>query len=57
MFSKALSQIIDKDKGIVMAVHPGIARTGLVNNMFSRVQSIGMSIIFPLFWLFTKNCK
>jgi len=58
MIAKALSEIIPKEKGLVVSAHPGIALTNLVYNMYpsgiiGKLFNFGNQLSRP----FIKNCR
>lgn len=56
MFSKALSEIIPPEKGLIASVHPGIIMTNLVNNMYSGLTAKLLNFSKFVTKYFMKNC-
>ena len=56
MFAQSLAEITPKDKGMIVAIHPGIARTSMVtSHAFTLKDKIVIKLITPLFYLFAKS--
>jgi NAD(P)-dependent dehydrogenase (short-subunit alcohol dehydrogenase family) len=59
LFTHALAERIDPKQGTVVSLHPGVVRTELMREMKAGPKgtfiAIFMFILYPLYWLGTKN--
>lgn len=56
MFAKSLSEKISKNKGIIASIHPGWARTGIINTQkLGIVLKCTVLLFTPFLHLITKS--
>jgi hypothetical protein len=58
MFAKALSEMVPKEKGLIVSVHPGVVFTDMIRNMFTGIFGQLIAIIINIFsMIFMKNTQ
>jgi len=60
LFTRALASKIDKSKGVVVSVNPGVVRTDIIRELVGdgfkgKLLGILLKVVWPLFCLFTKS--
>lgn len=62
LFTRALASKINKSKGVVVSVNPGVVRTDIIRELTGdgwkgKLLQIALKAVWPIFCLFTKSRK
>lgn len=62
LFTKALAEKIDSNKGIVVSLNPGVVRTNIIREMIGdgikgSLLSFALKVFWPFWCYFTKSSK